>query len=90
MLPVDYIELEVAEKLKITKGPKGLGEPGKMDLVPLNIFLGQELQRFTMILTIVKTTMVAMCDAIDGTISMTPDIVDSINAVFDFRVPKKF
>ena len=54
MLPPDYISLEVAEKLKITKGPKGLGEPGKMDLVPLNIFLGQELQRFQMILTIVK------------------------------------
>jgi len=43
-----------------------------------------------MILTIVKTTMTAMCDAIDGTISMTPDIVESINAVFDFRVPRKF
>jgi dynein heavy chain len=61
-----------------------------MDQIPLNIFLGQELQRFSMILTIVKTTMAAMCDAIDGTISMTPDIVDSINAVFDFRVPRKF
>lgn len=34
--------------------------------------------------------MSAMCDAIDGNISMTPDIVDSINAVFDFRVPRKF
>lgn len=43
-----------------------------------------------MILTIVKSTMTAMCDAIDGSISMTPDIVDSINAVFDFRVPNKF
>lgn len=90
MLPPDYVELEIKEKLKITKGPKGLGEPGKMDLIPLNIFLGQELQRFQMILTIVRSTMVAMCDAIDGTISMTPDIVDSINAVYDFRVPRKF
>merc|ERR1711935_883610 len=43
-----------------------------------------------MILSIVKNTMSAMCDAIDGAISMTPDIVDSINAVFDFRVPRKF
>lgn len=34
--------------------------------------------------------MNAMCDAIDGSISMTPDIVDSINAVYDFRVPRKF
>ena len=43
-----------------------------------------------MILTTVKTTMVAMIDAIDGTIIMTPDLVDSITAVFDYRVPKKW
>lgn len=46
MLPPDYVQMEVAERLKVLKGPKGLGEPGKMDLIPLNIFLGQELQRF--------------------------------------------
>lgn len=57
MLPIDYIELEYKAQLKVIKGPKGLGEPGKYDLIPLNIFLGQELQRFSMILTIVKTTM---------------------------------
>ena len=34
--------------------------------------------------------MVNMIDAIEGTIIMTPDIVDAINAVFDFRVPKKW
>jgi len=34
--------------------------------------------------------MVGMIDAIDGTIIMTPEIVDSINAVFDFRVPYKW
>ena len=90
MLPPDYVELEVKEKLRVTKGPRGLGEPGKMDLIPLNIFLKQEIERFQMILTIVRNTMSAMCDAIDGTISMTPEIVESINAVFDFRVPRKF
>ena len=31
-----------------------------------------------------------MIDAIEGTIIMTPDIVDSIGAVHDFRVPRKF
>jgi len=31
-----------------------------------------------------------MVDAIDGTIIMTPDIVESINATYDFRVPRKF
>jgi dynein heavy chain len=29
-----------------------------------------------------------MVDAIEGTIIMTAEIVDSINAVYDFRVPK--
>lgn len=41
-------------------------------------------------LTIVRRTMIDMIDAIDGTIIMTPEIVDAINAVFDFRVPKKW
>jgi len=90
MLPADYVLMEINERLKVLKGPRGLGEAGRMDLIPLNIFLGQELQRFQMILTIVKSTMQAMIDAIDGTISMTPEIVESINAVFDFRVPRKF
>jgi len=40
-----------------------------------------------MVLKIVRKTMIDMIEAIDGNISMTPDIVDSINAVFDFRVP---
>lgn len=43
-----------------------------------------------MILTIVRTTMNNMIDAIEGTIIMTPDIVDAINAVFDFRVPRNW
>jgi dynein heavy chain len=90
MLPPDYVQMEINERLKVLKGPKGLGEPGKMDLIPLNIFLGQELQRFQMILTIVKSTMQSMIEAIDGSISMTPEIVESINAVYDFRVPRKF
>merc|ERR1719238_1092069 len=43
-----------------------------------------------MILTIVRSTMLGMIDAIEGTIIMTPDIVESINAVYDFRVPSKW
>jgi len=34
--------------------------------------------------------LVAMVDAIEGTTIMTPEIVDSINAIFDFRVPYKW
>jgi dynein heavy chain len=82
--------LDVLDRLKMLKGPRGLGEPGKNDTIPLNIFLSQEIQRFQMILTIVRTTMVNMIDAIDGTIIMTPEIVDSINSVYDFRVPQSW
>lgn len=89
-LPPDFSPLEIVERLKVLKGPKGLGEPGKYDGVPLNIFLSQELERFQAILSTVRTTMLNMIEAIDGTIIMTPDIVDSINAVFDFRVPHKW
>jgi len=89
-LPPDINPLDTIEKLRSLKGPKGLGESGKYDLIPLNIFLSQELQRFQMVLGIVRGTMIGMIDAIDGNISMTPEIVDSINSVYDFRVPKKW
>jgi len=89
-LPPDINPLDTIEKLRSLKGPKGLGESGKYDLIPLNIFLSQELQRFQMVLGIVRGTMISMMDAIDGNISMTPEIVDSINQVYDFRVPRKW
>lgn len=38
-LPQDFIHLEVMERLKNLKGPKNLGESGKNDTIPLNIFL---------------------------------------------------
>lgn len=87
-LPPDFIEADVEESIRKMKGPRGLTETGKG--VPLNVCLSQEIQRFQMILTIVRTTMVNMIDAIEGTIIMTPDLVDAINAVFDFRVPRNW
>lgn len=70
------------------KGPRGISQTGKA--VPLNVFLFQEIQRFQNILNIVRKTMSDMVQAIDGTIIMTADIVDSINAIYDFRVPKSW
>jgi len=93
-LPPDFNPLDVKEKLRTLKGPKGLAESAKkeegMSTIPLNIFLRQEIERFQMILTIVRTTMISMIDAIDGTVIMTADLVDSINAIYDFRVPYKW
>lgn len=45
-LPPDFVWLEVLERLKVLKGPRNIGEPGKNDTIPLNIFLKQELERF--------------------------------------------
>ena len=87
-LPANFIEIDVEERLKYMKGPKGLSDVGKG--VPLNVFLLQEIQRFQSILDIVRSTMLNMVQAIDGTIIMTLDIVESINAIYDFRVPKSW
>jgi len=87
-LPPNFSFLEVEDRLRVMKGPKGLSATGKD--VPLNVFLFQEIQRFQMILDIVRTTMVDMVLAIEGTIIMTAEIVESINAIYDFRVPKKW
>lgn len=90
-LPQDFSLIEVQERMKVLKGPKGLGATnGSYETIPLNIFLFQEIQRFQSILNIVRTTMENMIDAIDGTIIMTPDLVDAINAIYDFRVPNKW
>jgi len=88
MLPADFQELEIEERLKALKGPKGLTDVGKA--IPMNVFLFQEIQRFQLILTNVRTTMVDMVLAIDGQIIMTPEIVSCIDAVSDFRVPRKW
>lgn len=65
-LPIDFIEMEVDEKLKTLKGPKALTDTGKN--VPLNVFLFQEIQRLQRVLDIVRTTMNDMVLAIDGQI----------------------
>lgn len=88
LLPGDFQEIEIEERLKALKGPKGLTDVGKA--IPMNVFLFQELQRFQLVLTNVRTTMSDMVLAIDGQIIMTPEIVACIDSVSDFRVPKKW
>ena len=40
-----------------------------------------------LIIGIVRKTLEDIVFAIDGTIIMTPDILDAINAIFDAKVP---
>lgn len=67
--------------------PKGL-DPNKN--IPLAIFLRQEIEQLQVVLDIVRKTMTDMVQAIDGTMTMTAELVDAINQVFDFRVPVKW
>lgn len=86
-LPENFVELDYKEKLSAMPTPKGL-DPNKN--VPLNVFLRQEIEQFQSVLNIVRKTMHDMVLAIDGTIIMTPLLVESIAQVFDFRVPKNW
>jgi len=88
LLPPDFVEIEVDEKLKTLRGPKSLSDTGKN--IPLNVFLFQEIQRLQLVLGIVRNAMTDMVLAIDGQIIMTPVLVDCIGAVADFRVPRIF
>lgn len=85
VLPDDFVEAFYSERIDGMRGPPGISDVGLK--VPLVVFLKQEIERFQMILKIVKTNVSSMIDAIDGTVIMTPELVDSINSIFDFRAP---
>lgn len=87
-MPIDYNENEVKELIRKLPGPRALGASGTA--VPLNIFLDQEIARMQKVFTIVRSTLYDVRDAIDGQIIMTTEILDSINAIFDARVPYRW
>jgi dynein heavy chain len=79
-MPVDYIEDEYEERITSLGG---------FD-VPLNIFLYQEVQRQQMVIEKVRQTLEIAMQAIRGEVVVTAEIMDSINAIFDARVPKSW
>jgi len=86
--PKDFVEEVFRAQVQKLIGPRGTGDKGMA--APLNIFLFQELQRLQRIILIVRTNMKALVMAIDGTVVMTPDLLEDLNAVYDARVPKKW
>ena len=79
-MPVDYLEDEYEERI---------AHLGGFD-VPLNIFLYQEVQRQQMVIEKVRQTLEIAMQAIRGEVVVTAEIMDSINAIFDARVPKSW
>lgn len=85
-LTYDYPTNEYKDLINKMPGPKGYMEKGMN--VPLNIFLSQEIVRMIYILYLVRKTFTDIIDAVDGSIIMTPEIVEAIDSIFDGKVPK--
>jgi len=54
----------------------------------MNIFLRQELDRMQRVITVVRTTLVDLKLAIDGTIIMSENLKDALDQMYDARIPK--
>eukprot|EP01035_Chromulina_nebulosa_P017190 gene17190-22709_t len=56
--------------------------------IPLNIFLYQEIQRLQQVINKVRNIVDIVIQAINGEVVITADILESIDAIHDARVPK--
>merc|ERR1719313_1442790 len=84
-MPADFVEEVFRAQIQKLKGPPQCQDKGFA--APLNIFLFQELQRLQNIIRIVRTNLKAVSMAIDGTVVMTQELLNDLNAIFDTRVP---
>ena len=56
-------------------------------LMPINIFLRQEIDRMQRVIGTVRTTLSDLLLAIDGTIIMSENLRDALDNIYDARVP---
>jgi len=77
-LPEDYVIDDY--KVKIDKKLGGMG-------IPLNIFLFQELQRLQNVIAKVRFTLAQLQLAIKGEVVMTPELQETLDSMFDAKVP---
>lgn len=59
-------------------------------LLPMNIFLRQEIDRIKKVIGIVQKTLCDLKLAIDGTIVMSQGLRESLDAMYDARIPQKW
>jgi len=78
-MPKDYIQHEVKARLQ-TMGI----------LNSLNIFLKQEIQRMQRVITLVRNMLTDLKLAIEGTIIMSENLKEALDALFDANVPNSW
>ncbi|KAJ3091620.1 Dynein heavy chain 5, axonemal [Quaeritorhiza haematococci] len=78
-LPEDFDKNKTKACIQKQGGPK-----------PLNIFLGQEIDRMQVVISLVRTTLLDLKLAIDGTIIMSPPLQQALDALYDARVPENW
>ncbi|CAG0887043.1 unnamed protein product [Darwinula stevensoni] len=76
-LPQEYVSFEVKEAIQRMGG-----------LLPMNIFLRQEVDRMKRVVQVVRVTLTDLKLAIDGTIIMNQLLRESLDAMYDARVPE--
>lgn len=57
-------------------------------LLPMNIFLRQEIDRIQRVIRVVRSTLCDLKLAIDGTIVMSQGLRSSLDAMYDARIPE--
>jgi dynein heavy chain len=57
-------------------------------LLPMNIFLRQEIDRIQRVIREVHSTLCDLKLAIDGTIVMSAGLKESLDAMYDARIPE--
>ena len=78
-LPQLYSPFEVKAALEKLGGPQ-----------PMNIFLKQEIDRMQRILKLIKTTLIDLGMAIEGTIIMDDYLKEVLDCMFDAKVPARW
>ena len=87
-MPPDFVEEVFRVQISKLKGPAGTTDKGFQ--APLNIFLFQELQRLQRVISIVRSNLTNLVMAIDGTVVMTPELVEDLNMIYDARIPRSW